>query len=70
MIKGTGRGRGTSLQILCVRRVGEPSLAEREVGWRVDPTMDRSLPGSSVHGILQTRMGCNSLLQGIFLTQG
>ena len=33
--------------------------------------MDCSLPGSSVHGILQarTRVGCHSLLQGIFLTQ-
>ena len=30
-------------------------------------------PGSSVHGILQeknTRVGCHSLLHGIFLTQG
>ena len=35
--------------------------------------MDCSLPGSSVHGILQardTRMDSHSLLQGIFLTQG
>ena len=30
-----------------------------------------SLPGSSVHGILQNiGVGCHSLLQGIFLTQG
>ena len=28
-----------------------------------------SPPGSSVHGILQA-MGCHTLLQGIFLTQG
>ena len=37
-----------------------------------DP-MDCSLPGSSVHGILQARItgvGCHALLQGIFLTQG
>ena len=39
-----------------------------------NPT-DCSLPGSSVHGILQasglvTGVGCLSLLQGIFLTQG
>ena len=37
-----------------------------------DP-MDCSLPGSSVHGLLQTRIlewVANSLLQGIFLTQG
>ena len=36
-----------------------------------DP-MDCSLPGSSVHGILQARtgMGCHALLQGIFTTQG
>ena len=34
--------------------------------------MDCSLPGSSIHGILQARsgMGCHALLQGIFLTQG
>ena len=34
--------------------------------------MDCSLPGSSVHGILQanTGVGCHALLQGIFLTQG
>ena len=35
--------------------------------------MDCSLPDSSVHGILQTRIlewGCYSLLQWIFLTQG
>ena len=35
--------------------------------------MDCSLPGSSVHGILQARnigMGSRSLLQGIFPTQG
>ena len=37
-----------------------------------DP-MDHSLPGSSVHGILQARIlesGCHALLQGIFLAQG
>jgi len=35
-----------------------------------DP-MDCSAPGSSVHGILQARrVGCHSLLQGIFPTQG
>ena len=37
-----------------------------------DP-MDSSLPGSSVHGILQeknTGMGWHFLLLGIFLTQG
>ena len=36
--------------------------------------MDYSPPGISVHGILQTRIlewvGCQALLQGIFLTQG
>ena len=34
--------------------------------------MDYSLPGSSVHGILQARItgvGCHFLLQEIFLTQ-
>ena len=37
-----------------------------------DP-MNCSLPGSSVHGIVQARVlewGCHFLLQGIFLTQG
>ena len=37
-----------------------------------DP-MDRSLPGSFVHGDfpgMHTRMGCHALLQGIFPTQG
>ena len=37
-----------------------------------DP-MDCSLPGFSVHGILQARileLGCHALLHGIFLTQG
>ena len=37
-----------------------------------DP-MDYSLPGSSIHGILQaqsTGVDCHALLQGIFLTQG
>ena len=36
-------------------------------------SMDSSLPGSSVHGILQARntgVGCYSLLQGILPTQG
>ena len=33
-------------------------------------SMDCSLLGSSVHGILQARVGCHALLQGIFLTQG
>ena len=35
-------------------------------------SIDYSLPGSSVHGILQARTGVgnHSLLQGIFLTQG
>ena len=33
--------------------------------------VDCSPPGSSVHGILQnTGVGCHSLLQGIFMTQG
>ena len=32
--------------------------------------MDCSLPGCSVHGIFQARMGCRFLLQGIFPTQG
>ena len=32
--------------------------------------LDCSLRGFSVHGIFQARMGCHSLLQEIFLTQG
>ena len=31
---------------------------------------DLNLPGSSVHGISQARVGCPFLLQGIFPTQG
>ena len=31
---------------------------------------NRSPPGSTVHGILQARMGSHSFLQGILLTQG
>ena len=40
--------------------------------WLLVTPMDCSLPGFSVHGILQaknTKVGCRSLLQGIFLTQ-
>ena len=39
--------------------------------WLFCNPMDCSLPGSSVHGISQanTRVGCHSLLQGIFPTQ-
>ena len=34
-------------------------------------SMDLSLPGSAIHGILQVRiLGCYFLLQGIFLNQG
>ena len=32
--------------------------------------MDCSPPGSSVHGILQARVGCHALLQGVFPIQG
>ena len=32
--------------------------------------VDCSLPVSSVHGILQVRMDCHALLEGIFLTKG
>ena len=32
--------------------------------------MDCSLPGCSVHGVFQARMGCHFLLQGIFPIQG
>ena len=37
--------------------------------WLCNP-MDCGPPGSSVHGILQTRVGCHGLLQGTFSTQG
>ena len=33
-------------------------------------SMDCSLPGSSIRGILQARVGCLAFLQGTFLTQG
>ena len=32
--------------------------------------MDCSLPGSSVHGVLNTGVGCHSLLQGLLPIQG
>ena len=34
-----------------------------------DP-MDCSLPGSSLHGMFQTELGCHFFLQGIFPTRG
>ena len=52
------------LSVLCLVAQSCPILC--------DP-MDCSLPGSSVHGVLQannTGLGCQYLLQGIFPTQG
>ena len=48
-----------------------PVLVAQSCPTLFDP-MDCSLSGSSVHGILQTRIleGCRTLLQGIFPTQG
>ena len=37
--------------------------------WLFCDPMDCSPPGSSVHGILQARIGCHPLLQGIFPSQ-
>ena len=52
------------LCVLCVCLVAKTCLT------LYDP-MDRSLPGSSVHGIFQASiLGCHFLLQGIFLTLG
>ena len=48
---------------VCVCSVGQLCLS-------LCNPMDCSPPGSSVHGILQDRVGCHFLLQGIFLTQG
>ena len=85
-----------------MRRAGEPNLAEREAGWRVEAMTHRqwedtecaeSTKGESEvaqagltlrpHGPWPARflcpgnspdkntgLGCHSLLQGIFLTQG
>ena len=60
--------------------LGRKALTNLEVKWSevaqscptlCDP-MDCSLPGSSVHGIIQARIlvDCHFLLQGIFPTQG
>ena len=49
------------------------SESEREVAQScqtLSNPMDCCLPGSSVHGIFQARVGCHSLPQGIFPTQG
>ena len=48
------------------------ALSRSVVSDSLEP-MDLSLPGSSIHGIFQTRileLGYHSLPQGIFLTQG
>ena len=53
---------GTGMEVEVLVTKSYPTLC--------DP-MDCSLPGFSVHEILQTRiLECHSLLQGIFLTQG
>ena len=56
--------------LLWARRLEVPSLlfSRSVVSDSCDP-MNHSLPGSSVHGILQARI-LEFLLQGIFLTQG
>ena len=70
----TGRQRAVSV---CVESGCPLMAAAAAVSLQSCPTlcdpMDCSLPGSSVHGILQgknTGVGCHALLQGIFLTQG
>ena len=49
------------LQQTCVLSQSRPTLCN---------PMDCTLPGSSVHGGKNTRVGCHFLLQGIFPTQG
>ena len=64
-----------------IRKMGFQSSVKVKVGVSCSVISDSfatpwttcSPPGSSVHGILQaknTGVGCHSLLQGIFLTQG
>ena len=49
---------------------GEMNVSVAQSCLTVCNPMDCSLPGSSVHGILQARSRSHSLLQGIFPTQG
>ena len=63
-----GGGLVTKTKSLLTNRVSKSHLVLSD---SCDP-MDCSLPGSSVHGILQARItgvGCHFLLQGIFPTQ-
>ena len=48
------------IKVVCVHAQSYPTLGN---------PMNCSLPGSSVHGISQARMGCYFLLQGTFPTQ-
>ena len=55
-----------------LQRASEPAKSLQSCLTLHDP-MHSSWPGSSVHGLLQTRntgVGCHALLQGIFLNQG
>ena len=54
----------------CAKRLCQPTIYLFYLLWN---TMDYSLPGSPVHGNSpgkNTGVGCHSLLQWIFLTQG
>ena len=61
---------GVTMQcLLWAHRLEVPSLFSRSVVSNSCDPMNHSLPGSSVHGILQARI-LEFLLQGISLTQG
>ena len=69
ILQNTGVGCHCLLQCMKVKSESEVAQSCRTLCH----AMDCSLPGSSVHGILQARItgvGCHALLQGIFLTQG
>ena len=59
--QAAGAGKADSLKVKVKSAQSCPTLC--------NPT-DCSLPGSSVHGILQAGVGCHSLLPGVFPTQG
>ena len=72
LVSPWGKGRGASLHRTPPLPVGVHAQSLQSCLTLCDP-MDCSLPGSSVHGILQAKIlevGCHALLQGIFLTQG
>ena len=65
---GKNTGVGCHFLLQCMKVKSESEAAQSCL--TLSDPMDCSLPGSSIHGILQARVGCHALLQGTFLTQG